>query len=76
MACPALPVGIKIWPQGGATHARQKEYEAPYYLWGNNGADVLPNPKKKLLPPGVYKVSDRAGGDTISFTQTCTSHGA
>ena len=76
VTCPTLPVGMKIWPQGGSTIARQKEYEAPYYLWGNNGADVLPNPKKKPLPLGVYHVSDLSGGNSISFTQTCISLGA
>lgn len=45
-------------------------------MWGNNGADILPNPNKKPLPPGVYKGSDLAGGDEITFTQTCTSLGA
>lgn len=73
---PHPPVGIKISPHRGSTIARQKECEAPYFLWGNNGADILPNPNKKPLPPGVYKGSDLAGGDEITFTQTCTSLGA
>ena len=77
VTCPSLPVGIKLWKQhDGSTIARQKESEAPYYLWGNVGADVKPNPKSKPLLPGVYKVSNLSGGDGITFTQTCTSPGA
>ena len=69
VSCQTLPVGMKIWPEGGSTIARQKEYEAPYFLWGNNAADVLPN--KKPLPAGVYHLSNLDGGDKITFTQTC-----
>lgn len=73
---PRCRTWLKIWKDGGSVIARQKdEYEAPFYLWGKNGADVLPNPKKKPLPPGTYKVSNLAGGDEITFTQTSPSQG-
>lgn len=66
-------VDMKLYDKspGGVTQHRQKEYEAPYFLWGDVG-DVYPN--KKVLANGLYGSRFIANSVTteITFTQACT----
>jgi hypothetical protein len=50
---------------------RQTEGEAPYFLWGDKGPNVLPNTKP--LPDGSYYLYTKADGVTyrIRFDQCC-----
>lgn len=69
-----FPVQFKLSNSTHAVH-RQKEYEAPYFLFGDtttgSSTDVKPNPKP--LPPGPYSLYTTVDGVTeiITFTQTC-----
>jgi hypothetical protein len=50
---------------------RQNQWDAPYYLWGSTGPNVLQNTVP--LPDGGYYLYTRADGVTrwIRFTQCC-----
>lgn len=65
-------VDMKLYDKGsGVTQHRQKEYEAPYYLWGDVDGDVDAN--KKALANGMYGFRFSANSLTTetNFTQDC-----
>jgi hypothetical protein len=65
------PVQLKLAHENCTTFKRQNEAEAPYFLWGNKGPNVLPNTVP--LPDGGYYLYTKVDGVTrrIRFTQCC-----
>jgi hypothetical protein len=68
---PPNPIQLKL-ARGDCTAVQRKsEREAPYFLWGRNGTNVLPNTQP--LYDGGYYLYAQVGGVTtrIRFTQCC-----
>lgn len=66
-----FPLVLKL--SGTNYTARGKEFDAPYFLFGDNNGDVLNNPKNKPLVNGDYTLYSTVDGitSTVSFTQAC-----
>lgn len=66
---------LKLADASCVTLKRQTEDEAPYFLWGNKGPNVLPNTRP--LPDGGYYLYTKVDGVTkrIRFTQCCNANG-
>jgi hypothetical protein len=65
------PVQLKLSHENCTTLKRQNAAEAPYFLWGNKGPDVLPNTWP--LPKGGSYLYTKVDGVTrrIRFRQCC-----
>jgi hypothetical protein len=66
-----VPVQLKLAYANCTAIKRQYEVDAPFFLWGNKGANVLPNTRP--LPDGGYYLYTKVDGVTsrIRFTQCC-----
>jgi cysteine-rich repeat protein len=68
-----VPVLIVLKTAALVTHKTKKEFEVPFYLWGDTPAtgDVYRNTKP--LPKGAYWLYSTADGvqEKIKFTKTC-----
>lgn len=71
----APPVLLKLADANCVALHRQHELDAPYFLWGNKGSNVLRN--LKPLPNGGYYLYTKEDGRTerIQFTQSCEGQG-
>jgi hypothetical protein len=65
------PVQLKLANANCTALKRQNELDAPYFLWGNEGTNILPNTQP--LPDGGYYLYTKVDGVTrrIRFTQCC-----
>jgi hypothetical protein len=68
-----VPVVITLKTAALVTHKTKKEFEVPFYLWGDTPVtgDVYRNTKP--LPKGTYWLYSTADGvqEKIKFTKTC-----
>jgi hypothetical protein len=66
-----VPVQLKLAYANCTTIKRQNELDAPYFLFGNEGANILPNTQP--LPDGGYYLYTKVDGVTrrIRFSQCC-----
>ena len=68
---PLVDMKLSNMGPGGVTRHRQKECEAPYFLFGDVDGDIFPN--KKKLVNGLYgfRCATNATTTEITFTQAC-----
>jgi hypothetical protein len=66
-----VPVQLKLAYANCTALKRQNELDAPYFLWGNKGSNILPNTRP--LPDGGYYLYTKVDGVTrrIRFLQCC-----
>lgn len=67
---PRLPVTITLRNGTNSVVRTQKEYYAPFFLWGDNTTTGDVFPSKLRLRNGMFRLTSTIGG-TIQFTQSC-----